>query len=221
MLLNLLGLGVLVFLAFACFTLFLRSIRSPHPGVKIAGGVVSGLLTLLFMAAIGSAFFGLWRTNVPRTRPAPDIKVTATPELVSRGQAVAQSCIPCHSSNGEPYLNGGMTNLAASWGPYGQVYGPNLTPGGEIKGWTDGEIIRAIREGYDESGRPLVGHPAAQYAGLSDDDAAALVAYLRSQPALRHDQPPRVLNLLGLWAAAGGLVPTSEQPPFVIDLGGG
>jgi mono/diheme cytochrome c family protein len=221
MLLNLLGLGALIFLAYVFFTLFLRSIRSHHVVVKIAGGALSGLLTLVFAAAIGAALFGLWRTSVPRLRPTPDVKVAVTPELSARGQALAQSCIPCHSSTGEPYLNGGTTNLAAIWGPFGQVYGRNLTPGGDLKAWKDGEIIRAVREGYDKFGLPLVGHPGRQYAGLSDDDAAALVAYLRSQPALRHDQPPRVLNLLGLWAAAGGLVPTSEQPSFVIALRGG
>ena len=220
MFLNLLGLGALIFLAYACFTLFLKAIRSPHVAARILGGAAAGLLTLVFVAAIGAAFFGLWRTNVPRALPALDVKVSSTPELITRGQALAQSCIPCHSSDGQPYLNGGATNLAAGWGPYGEVYGRNLTPGGAVREWTDGELVRAIRNGYDNFGLPLVGHPVGQYAGLSDDDAAALVAYLRSQPALRHDQPARTLNLLGLWAAAGGLVPTSEPLPFAIKVGG-
>ncbi len=213
MLLNLLGLGALIFLAYVFFTLLLKSVRSRHWAVKIAGGLVSGLLTFVFIAAFGAALFGLWRTNVPRVRTVADLKVTATPELISRGRALAQSCIPCHSADGAPYLNGGSVNLAATWGPYGAIYGRNLTPAGDLQGWTDGQIIRAIREGIDKSGLPLVGHPSRAYYYLSDDDAAALVAYLRSQPALRHDQPPRNLNLLGLWAVAGGLLPTAELPP--------
>jgi mono/diheme cytochrome c family protein len=214
MLLNLLGLGALIFLAYVFFTLFLKSLRSHHLAVKLLGGILSGLLALVFVAALGAGLYGLWRTDVPRVRTASDLKVTATPELVARGAALASSCIPCHSADGAPYLNGGAANLAASWGPYGAVYGQNLTPAGEVASWTDGEIVRAVREGIDKSGLPLVGHPSQAYRSLGDDDAAALVAYLRSQPALRHDQPARRLNLLALWAVAGGLLPTSELPPL-------
>ena len=153
--------------------------------------------------------------------PWPDVKVATTPEAIARGSALAQSCVPCHSVDGSPYLNGGVTNLAASWGPYGVVYGRNLTPGGDVQGWKDGELVRAIREGIDRSGLPLVGHPSREYHGMSDEDAAALVAYLRSQPALRNDQPRRNLNLLALWAVAAGLLPTSEQPPLAVAGGVG
>lgn len=221
MLLTLLGLGALIFLAYVFFTLFLGSVRSHHLAVKLLGGLVTGLLTLVSVAALGAALFGLWQTNVPRGRAVAEVKVEATPERIARGQALAQSCIPCHSADGSPYLNGGVTNLAAGWGPYGVVYGRNLTPAGDVQGWKDGELIRAVREGIDRSGLPLVGHPSAEYHGMSDEDAAALVAYLRSQPALRHDQPRRSLNLLGLWAVAAGLLPTSEQPPLAVAGGVG
>lgn len=217
MLLNLLGLGTLIFLAYVFFTLFLKSVRSHQIAARILGGALSGLVSLLFVAALGAALFGLWRTSVPRIGSVSQEKVTSTPESISRGQSLAQSCIPCHSADGGSDLNGGMTNLV---GIYGQVYGPNLTPGGPLAGWKDGEVIRAVRQGYDHAGIPLISHPAGSYAALSDDDAAALVSYLRGQTALRHDQPRRHLNLLGLWAAAAGLVPTSEPLPFVINLGG-
>lgn len=210
MLLNLLGIGALIFLAYLCFTLCLRSLRARHLAAKILGGLLAGLLTLVFVVALAAAFLGLWRTRVPYALAAPTVKVAATPELVSRGQTLAQSCSPCHSREGDAILNGGSRNFAVGLAPYGAVYAPNLTPGGEIKGWTDGQLIRALREGIDDQGLPLIGHPARDYAGMTDADAAALVAYLRSQQALRNDQPPRNLNLLGLWAAAGGLLQTSD-----------
>lgn len=216
MLLNLLGLGALIFLAYVFLTLFLRSIRHHHLAARLLGGLLTGLLTLVFVAAVGAALFGLWRTNVPRVRPAPDVKAEATPEIISRGQTLAQACIPCHSFDGSPLLSGGTRNFAAGYVSYGEVYGRNLTPGGDVKGWTDGQIVRAIRDGLDKDGLPLIGHPNRDYVGLSDADVAALVAYLRSQPALRHDQPRRNLNLLGLWAAAGGLLQTSEPAPVSI-----
>lgn len=211
MFLNLLGLAAAVFLAYAFFTLFLKAVRSPSWLVKIFGGVVTGAVAVAFLGLFVVGLAGMWQLEAPRSRTVSEIKVEATPELVSRGQVVAQSCIPCHSFDGGPVLNGGLTNVAAAWGPYGAVYAPNLTPGGELKRWSDGEIIRAVREGVDDRGVPLM-HPASAYRGMSDEDAAALVAYLRSQPELRHDQPRRNLNLLALLAAGVGLLGTGEQP---------
>ena len=213
MLLNLLGMAALIFLTYAFLTLFLRLVRSPSLGVRLLGGLVSGALALAFAVATVAVLFGVWRMDSPRDRPVVDLKVAGAPEQVTLGRTLAVSCTACHSSDGSPILNGGMANLVAQLGPYGQLYGPNLTPGGEIRTWSDGEIVRAIREGVDDKGVPLMVHPASDYYWMSDADAAALVAYLRSLPALRHDQPRRHLNLLGKLAVAAGLLTTSELPP--------
>lgn len=215
MLLNLLGLAAAVFFAYAFFTLFLKSVRSPGWPAKILGGLLSGAATLLFAGLFVVALIGMWRLEAPHARAVADLTVESTPERIARGREVAQSCVPCHSFDGGPTLNGGATNYApVIYGlSGGTVYAPNLTPGGELKRWTDGEIIRAVREGVDDAGASLL-HPAGQYRGMSDEDAAALVAYLRSQPELRHDQPRSSLNLLALLAAGAGLLQTGEQPPL-------
>lgn len=60
---------------------------------------------------------------------------------------------------------------------------PNITPDQEtgIGAWSDAEIIRAIREGIRPDGS-LIGPPMPihLYRGIADEDAKALVAYLRS-----------------------------------------
>ena len=215
MFLNLLGLAAAVFFAYAFFTLFLRSIHSASWLAKLLGGLVAGAAALLFAGAFVIGLLGMWRLEAPRSRAVSDIKVEPTAELIARGRQVAQSCIPCHSFDGGPDLNGGARNLAPviSGISTGVVYAPNLTPGGDIKRWSDGEIIRAVREGVDGRGIPLL-HPAAQYRSMSDEDAAGLVAYLRSQPELRHDQPRRSLNLPGLLMLGAGWLQTGEQPPL-------
>lgn len=213
MLLNLLGMAALIFLTYVFFTLFLRLLRSRNLGAKLLGGLLAGLLVLASAAAAGVVLYGVWRMDAPRDRPVADLKVAGAPEQVERGRILADACIACHSSDGSPILNGGMVNLIAPLGPYGQLYAPNLTPGGEIRNWRDGEIVRAIREGVDDQGVPLMLHPASDYYWMSDADAEALVAYLRSLPALRHDQPRRNLNLLAKAAVAAGLLSTSELPP--------
>src|SRR5262249_9645982 len=61
---------------------------------------------------------------------------------------------------------------------------PNISSDKErgIGAWTDGEVLRAMREGVDRNGRTLF--PMMPYGvygrRLSDDDALAIVAYLRT-----------------------------------------
>lgn len=72
------------------------------------------------------------------------------------------------------------------------VIAPNLTPDREtgLGQWSDGEIVRAVREGVGRDGvRLRADHPTAYYRVMSDDDAAAVVAYLRSLKPIRNALP--------------------------------
>jgi mono/diheme cytochrome c family protein len=69
---------------------------------------------------------------------------------------------------------------------------PNLTPDRETGAgsWTDAEIVRAIRTGIGHDGRRLsLAMPYDYFSVMTDDDAAAVVAYLRTLPALRNPLP--------------------------------
>jgi mono/diheme cytochrome c family protein len=81
-----------------------------------------------------------------------------------------------------------------------------------LKDWSDGEVMRAIREGVDRDGHPLIIMPSEAFHNLSDADAQALVAYLRSQPASNNITPQRDLSLVALVLLGAGLFPTAEQP---------
>lgn len=67
----------------------------------------------------------------------------------------------------------------------------NITPDPQtgIGGWTDGELIKAIREGVRPDGS-IIGPPMpiAMYRGISDNDVQAIVAYLRSVPPVSATQ---------------------------------
>ena len=110
-------------------------------------------------------------------------------------------------------MGGSTENFIAGGPPLGAMYATNLTPGGPLQGWTDGEIVRAIREGIDKDGRALIVMPTQAYRHLSDADVQALVAYLRSQPAMDNPQPARNLNILAALFLGAGLFPTSAQAP--------
>ncbi|NDR57341.1 c-type cytochrome [Aliiruegeria sabulilitoris] len=73
---------------------------------------------------------------------------------------------------------------------------PNITPAGRIADWSDEELARAIREGIRPDGS-LIGPPMpyAMYRGLSDGDLAAIVAFLRTVPAVENDPGSSVYNI--------------------------
>jgi len=65
---------------------------------------------------------------------------------------------------------------------------PNLTPAGEIKDWTDAQLMKAIREGIRPDGKVLgPPMPFEVYKGLSDSDLSSIVMYLRTVPAVEND----------------------------------
>jgi cytochrome c553 len=63
--------------------------------------------------------------------------------------------------------------------------------------WSDGDIVRAIREGIHPSGRSLLIMPSRVLRNLSDEDVQAIVAYLRYLPPEGEETPPNRLNTLG------------------------
>ncbi len=71
------------------------------------------------------------------------------------------------------------------------AYAPNITPGGRVSEWSDEELARAIREGIRPDGS-VIGPPMpfAMYRGLGDEDLAAIVAFLRTLPAVDNEVPP-------------------------------
>ena len=93
-------------------------------------------------------------------------------------------CMDCHT----PWVKGvpNMKNAGAGGnpfkGPWGVAVSRNLTPHASgLKGWSDAEIARAIREGVRKDGSPLKPPMAyGWYKNINDADMQALVAYLRS-----------------------------------------
>lgn len=138
--------------------------------------------TALALAAL--AFAGL--ATPAAAQPAP--------EAVARGRALVEGiagCGNCHTPNG-PQGKVADKNLAGGFmedNPAFRAVAANITPDREtgIGAWTDAEIARAIREGIRRDGR-VMGPPMPfeLYRKLSDADTAAIIAYLRSVPAVRN-----------------------------------
>lgn len=170
---------------------------------KILVRVLMAILALLVLGvgALVTKFFVL----SPKYRPAPDVKAPSTPEALARGKYIAHNvaaCIGCHSPvredvPGEPPVEGKLgagRDFGDLPGFPGHLRSRNLTPDKEtgIGAWTDGEVLRAMREGVSRDGRPLFPQmPFQTYAKtLSDEDALAVIAYFRSLPAVKNDPGP-------------------------------
>lgn len=173
-------------------------------GVVRVGGVVVGAVILL-VAALVMYVTLTWDRPVVRTVVALD--APRDPAHVRRGQHLYEDsllCWDCHGSDGSrnpraPQAGGRLFDMTKIGPGFGYTYGTNLTsdPTTGIGAWSDGEIVRAIREGIGRDGRVIFPVMAYQfYHGLSDDDALALVAYLRSLAPVRNAVPSRRLSFV-------------------------
>ncbi|MBC8160185.1 MAG: cytochrome c [Roseiflexaceae bacterium] len=191
-----LGLGALVVGCVIFALLAYRAVRARRLWLKLVGGIPSALLALVFGGAAALAFIGYNKLNAVRPNPVPQLTATMNTEAITRGETFARTCAGCHSSNGNLPLTGQDFLGEDSGPPIGTLWAANLTPA-QLAAWSDGEIVRAIREGVGRDGRSLMIMPASAFHGMSDDDVLALVAYLRSQPAVEPSSPPRQVNVLG------------------------
>lgn len=215
MVVNIVAILVLLGLTILFGYLAVRSWRSSRPVTRWLGGIITSLLALVFLAVTVVVSLGVYRMNVPAyIYTKSDIQVKASPEMLSRGEKIVALCADCHSTTGNVPADGSKDNFAAGGPPVGVLYAPNLTPGGPLKDWTDGEIIRAIREGVDKNGRPLIIMPSQAFHSMSDQDVQSVVAFLRSQPAVNRQLPERDLNPIAAVFLGLGMFPTSAQPPI-------
>lgn len=205
------SIAVVLLLALLFAWLAVWAWRARRALVKWPGAILAGLVAALCTLVVALALTGLYRIYVPVGAPSPDVQIEASSEQLARGEDLAQLCVGCHSTTGDLPLDGSEENFAEE---FGTLYAPNLTPGGPLADWTDGEIMRAIREGVDRDGRALLLMPSDQFHRMSDADVRALVGYLRSQPAVERDTPERHLNLLGTVIVGTGMYPISTQPPL-------
>jgi mono/diheme cytochrome c family protein len=90
----------------------------------------------------------------------------------------------CHTpwDKGVPNMKNAGAGGNPFKGPWGVAVSRNLTPHASgLKGWSDAEIARAIREGVRKDGSTLKPPMAfGWYKNINDADMQALVAYLRS-----------------------------------------
>lgn len=162
------------------------------------------LLSLAALAATALVGGGLFLAFAPpRQRPASLETVPRTPERRARGRYLVEHVLDCNGCHTKrdwsrwaapatgPRGAGGDC-LTEEHGFPGRICASNITAdhGTGIGAWTDGEILRATREGVDREGGalfPLM--PYTEYRALSEEDARAVLVYLRTLRPVRNAVP--------------------------------
>lgn len=146
----------------------------------------------------------------PLPYPVQETAAPAPSDPVAYGRYLVNSrllCYGCHSADFKTvddlhpersvgYLGGGnpMPDLGGKL-----VHTANLTPDGDtgIGRWRASEFRRALKEGIRADNRPLR-YPMVPYRALTDEEADAIFAYLRTVPPIRNPvKPPEAYVVVG------------------------
>jgi mono/diheme cytochrome c family protein len=144
----------------------------------------------------------VWNQDLKAVAIGAAILISAAPALaddaqIARGQYLVTiaGCSDCHTPGGmlgspdmKRYLGG--SDVGFSIPGQGAFVGQNLTPDPDtgLGKWTGDQIVTAIRKGKRPDGSGLSGvMPYGSFSHLTDDDAYAIAAFLKSLPPV-HNQ---------------------------------
>jgi len=143
-------------------------------------GIALGVLVVL----AGAGLFAGEQMAERRRLRVVDVKVQPfafrdDDAAITRGRYLfaSRGCTDCHGAQG-----GGRVFVDDGKGL--RIAGPHIAPGpgSVVAGYTEADWVRAIRHGVNRQGQPLMVMPSEDYNRFTDEDLAALVAYIRHMP---------------------------------------
>ncbi|MEO8201524.1 MAG: c-type cytochrome, partial [Gemmatimonadota bacterium] len=167
-------------------------------------GILIGVVLAIVVAIVGLIYFVSWRQLSKSYDVTPaSLVVPSDSAAIARGRHLSIArlgCSDCHAAD-----LGGQVAIDAM--PFGRFVPTNLTPGGVGGTYTDADWVRAIRNGVRPNGSPLVFMPSHSLSHLGAEDLGAVIAYVKSVPAVTRDLPPSSVGPIGRMLMATGKVP--------------
>ena len=167
--------------------------------IGIGLGSLVGLIGLMAMVL---SLIGSGKLNKQYDVVGQSLTIPEDSAALERGQYVYTThCSGCHGADlgGTPFFaDPALGNIPA----------PNLTmgQGGIGSRYSSADFVRAIRHGVDADGRPLAIMPSGAFQYFSDEDLAAVIAYIRSSSSVDKDQGERDVKFVGrILMAVGAL----------------
>jgi mono/diheme cytochrome c family protein len=148
---------------------------------------------LLLIAGVVLYFIGDGRLDKTYDIPASNLALPSDEESLALGKHRAEVlCQGCHGDD-----LGGINDWFNA-PPIGRIDSANLTAGeGGIGGeFTTEDFVRAVRHGINRQGKPIFMTAVPSTAYLSDEDLAAIIAYLKMVPPV--DRQTRARNFTPL-----------------------
>jgi mono/diheme cytochrome c family protein len=146
--------------------------------LRWTGRIALGLGVLTALAVVSIYAISSWQLSetfeVPLERLALDVPI-GDPDALAEGQRLAAitGCHACHGTElaGQVYID--IPNVV-------RLVAPNLMQ--IAANASDAELVRTVRHGIKRNGTSVLGMPSIGLRHLTDEDLAAIIAYIRARP---------------------------------------
>ncbi|TXI31620.1 MAG: cytochrome c [Niabella sp.] len=186
------------------------------------------LIAILLILAVLFVFIELtW--NKKFEAPYPQLKASTDSAVIARGRYLAYGpahCASCHvpMDKAMEVEKGNDIPMSGGWElsiPPGTFRAPNLTPDKEtgIGNYTDADLARTLRYMVNKNGHCVF--PFMPFAEMSDEDLVAVISFIRSQPAVKHEVEKSKLSFLGKALMTFGVIKpegTIGTPPKAVKI---
>ncbi len=170
-------------------------------------GIAVLALVVLLAVCVGTVY-AISSSRI--AKPFTDVKghavtVNTDAATLERGKHIATAVIKCVDCHKADFGGGVVINDPA----IGTIWASNITTGkgGALSSYNDLALERAIRHGVGATGLGLWIMPSYEIKQLADDDLAALIAYVRSLPAVDRNTPLPRLGPVGRALFVAGKLP--------------
>jgi mono/diheme cytochrome c family protein len=164
--------------------------------------VLVGVGALLALSTVGAGSYVMlqvraYEESMAKVYDTPPVAITRStdPVVIARGKHLVDAVASCSGKDCHGTDLGGGNTL--QMGPLGTLTAPNITAGGALAAYSDGEIARVIRYGIKKDGRSAQFMPAEDFRWMPDDELTALVSYLRTVPKSDKPNGPIGIGTLG------------------------
>lgn len=177
--------------------------------MKILKRLVLTVVVLLIVVVTAAYSVSSYRFSQKVTFTDSTPIVTMDSASIAKGEYLVRAITKCADCHGQD-LGGQMVIDDAA---LGRFYAPNLTSGlGSVTAaLSDADVINEIRHGLAPDGRKLMFMPVRDWATMADADVAAIVAYLRSLPAVDRESQRSTVGPMGRALYVAGQLPLFES----------
>lgn len=148
------------------------------------------------------SFLTKFLTRMKLIKPMPFYKSVPEPDTTNQvkwGEYVCLYRVECYTCHSADFKTDDFINPEKSKGFFGGgnkfkmpdgsvIYSRNLTMDEEtgIGRWTEEEFVKAVKTGIVPNGQPALRQPMIPFAYLSDSEAKAIYAYLKTIPKIKN-----------------------------------